>query len=132
MGAVVLWARAEIRNGWRSLVILAVMIALVVGTVAALVAGARRSGSAVDRFVSATELAELRIFVGQEPSAELLARLRADDRIVAVERGDVVLVAPGVAAGPYAQMVVGASDDSLGGFGRPLVVAGRYPTPGAR
>jgi hypothetical protein len=107
------------------------MIALVVATVAALGAGARRSGSAVDRFAAATELAELRIFAGEEPSAELLAQLRADDRIVSVERGDVVLVAPGVTAGPYAQMVVGASDDSLGGFGRPLVVAGRYPTPSA-
>ena len=131
MGALALWARAEIRNGWRSLIVLALMIALVVGTVAALVSGARRSSSAVDRFVAATELAELRIFVGQEPSAELLARLQDDDRIVAVERGDVALVAPGVTAGPYAQMVVGESEDSLGGFGRPLLVAGRYPTPGA-
>ena len=131
MGALGLWARAEIRNGWRSLVVLALMITLVVGTVAALVAGARRSASAVDRFDSATELAELRVFAGQEPSTELLARLQDDDRIVAVERGDVVLVAPGVMAGPYAQMVIGASDDSLGGFGRPLIVAGRYPTPGA-
>ena len=79
----------------------------------------------------ASDLGHLTLFLGQEPPAELLARLGDDERIVAVDRGDVAVVAPPGQAGPFALAVVGAVDGTVGGFGRPLIVAGRYPEAGA-
>jgi hypothetical protein len=52
MGAVRLLAAFELRRRWLSLLAVALMVALVVGTVAAALAGARRTSSSVERFRS--------------------------------------------------------------------------------
>ncbi|HWU23731.1 MAG TPA: hypothetical protein VN088_19490, partial [Nocardioides sp.] len=52
MGAVPTWVRRDVRRRWPSLVVLAVLVALVVGSGAAALAGARRQASVVDRLRS--------------------------------------------------------------------------------
>ena len=59
--AVGLVARSEVRSRWRALLGLALLVALV-GTVAlSAFAGARRTASALDRFVDTTQARDARI-----------------------------------------------------------------------
>ena len=53
MGSLGLWVRSEWRNGWRSLLGLALLIALGGGVTLAALAGARRADTAIDRFLDA-------------------------------------------------------------------------------
>ena len=128
MGSL-LWARTEIRDGWRSLVVVAGLVAVVVGSVLALLAGAERAGSAPDRFADATDLADIVVFVGDRTLDGL------DDRIAAVDGVDRVVVSAvmklgaGTPAGPLSNGIIGMND-TVGGSGRPLLIAGRYPEPG--
>jgi hypothetical protein len=48
------WLRLELRRRWRSLTVLALLIALSTGTVAIAVAGARRGDSAAERLSART------------------------------------------------------------------------------
>ena len=63
-----LWAWADIRRRHWSLLALAVLVALPVGFSLALVAGALRAGSSVDRYVESTALADVVAFIDGEPA----------------------------------------------------------------
>ena len=129
MAGALLWARSEIRDGWRSLIVVGVLVAVVTGSVLALAAGASRAGSAPDRFAASTDLAELIVFIGGVPPAELVDEIAADPRVERVAVGTVAKIGPGV-AGPESNAIIG-QDDALGGYGRPFLVSGRYPEPGS-
>lgn len=53
MTVVLAWLRLELRRRWRSLVVLALLIAISTGTVLTTDADARRDATAVDRFLDA-------------------------------------------------------------------------------
>jgi hypothetical protein len=127
MRAAWVWAAADIRRRWVPLLWLAIIVAVAVGSVLTLAAGARRAGTAVDRWATATELPDVLVNTGPEP-AELLSALASDPRIERVERADMVVVAPApMEPGTAGFTVVGTAGSMTGGFGRPLLVAGRYP-----
>ena len=131
MAAAWLWARADIRRRWSSLVLLAAVVALATGAVLALVAGARRAGSAVDNYLDATGTAEVVMFTESDPAPDLLASLADDPRIERIERSVTAPIAPSPAQpGENAYMFVGL-DGPLAGVGRPPLLSGRYPAPGA-
>ena len=130
---VAVWARvrAELRRRWRATVLLALVVGLTGGVVLVAVAGARRTDSAMDRF-----LAYYRPLNVSVEAEEL--DLRAVERLPQVEatgRGAYMALAPPTASG--------APDPALGsvnplvavdgGMGRtserPLLVAGRLPDP---
>jgi len=132
MGGAWLWARADIVRRWPALVMLAVLIALPVGVGLALASGARRAGEAIDRFVDSTGLSAVVAFVGEEPSAELLDALAADERISSIERTTTAVIIPDpVPPGALGFGLIGMSDGSPGGLNRPMLLAGRYPVEGA-
>ena len=108
MAAAWLWARADIRRRWSSLVLLAAVVALATGAVLALVAGARRAGSAVDNYLDAAGTAEVVMFTESDPAPDLLASLADDPRIERIERSVTAPIAPSPAQpGENAYMFVG-------------------------
>ena len=79
MRAAWLWAGIDMRRRWKSLVVVGLLIAFAFGSTMALVAGARRAGSATARFTVASDLAEVLAFVGQDPDSDTAVT----DRIIA-------------------------------------------------
>ena len=130
MTGVWLWARSEIRDGWRSLIVVGVLVAVVIGSVLALAAGASRAGSAPDRFAESTDLAELIVFVGGQAPAELVDEIAADPRVERVVVSTVAKIGAGRGR-PGVQQRSSARTIRCGGYGRPFLVSGRYPEPGS-
>ena len=125
-----LWARADLRRRWASAVLLALLVAVPVGAALALAAGARRAGSSVERFAASTELAEVVVFF--TGPADALDELAADPRIVEVDRTRRWPRPRHRWRSAMARyMLLGDDPASPGGFGRPMLIDGRYPTPGS-
>ena len=127
-----LWALADIGRRRSALVVFAALVALPVGCALALVTGAHRAGTSVDRYVESTQLADVVAFTDGEPGADVLERIAADQRIASIGRSNpVVIVAGAMEAGEQAFALVGTHDAPAGGFGTPMLLSGRYPTPEA-
>ena len=94
MTAALLWARGEIRRGWLSLLAVALLTALAGGVVMAGVAGARRAGASVDRYLADTGLADATIYTQDAPEPALLADLATDVRVEDVAQLRVAVAAP--------------------------------------
>jgi len=73
MGSPAFVARLQIRRRWQSLVVLALVVALAGGLAAALIAGARRSSSVVQRYFDATIPYDLLVGAQSLARSELLA-----------------------------------------------------------
>lgn len=125
-----LWARSEIRRGWRALVIVAVLTAIVGAGVMATVSGARRAGTAVSRFVDASGRAPVLIYTDAVPDAGLIGRIESDPRVDHVETGRLHAIAPtGVL--PAAEGATWTMPGGAVGTARtPIVVEGRAPAGG--
>lgn len=118
--------RIELRRQFRSVVVLALLVALVVGTVLASVAGARRSRTAFDRYL--TELKPPSVFASGDPAA---LRALADLPFVeATADLELAAVSP-VAAGPndFYPMAVSLDGRIPYDYYRAPVVQGRLADP---
>ena len=131
MSGAWLWARSDVRRRWLSLVVVGLLGALAVGSVLALVAGARA------RRARRRPIPRRRRYPGAHrvhgeravPGVGGLARRRPSDP--RIERSDVVVIAPApIVPGESGVMAVSA-ESSTGGFGRPRLVSGRYPDAAA-
>jgi hypothetical protein len=126
----VVWARSEIRRGWRALVVVAVLIAIAGAGVMAGVSGARRAGTAVERFVDASGRAPVVLYTDDPPDERLVERFASDRRVEYVETGRLHAIAP-VGVVPAAE---GATwimpQGAVGGSRTPIVVEGRAPAGG--
>ena len=111
---------------------LGLLLALASGATLSLVAGARRAGSATERFIRASDLAQVSIFTEGGPTAALLDVIAADPRIIRIEQSDLTIVSPDPAIpGTAGFTVVGDSEGVAGGMGSPVLLSGRYPDPTA-
>ncbi|HEX2785339.1 MAG TPA: FtsX-like permease family protein [Ilumatobacteraceae bacterium] len=126
------WAQADLRRRWVSVATLGVLLALASGATLSLVAGARRAGSATERFIRDSDLAQVSIFTEGGPTSALLDAIAADPRIVRTERSDLTIISPDPAIpGIGGFTAVGESRGVAGGMGTPVLLNGRYPDPGA-
>ncbi len=118
--------RIELRRQWRSVVVLALLVALVVGTVLASVAGARRSRTAFDRYL--TELRSPSVFASGDPAA--LREIADLPFVKATGRIGLAAVSP-VAAAPndFYPMAVSLDGRVPYDYYRVPVVKGRRPDP---
>jgi putative ABC transport system permease protein len=131
MAAVWARVRAELRRRWRATLLLALVVGLTGGVVLAAVAGARRTDSAMGRF-----LAYYRPLNVSVEAEEL--DLRAVERlpeVAATGKGAYMALAPPTASGAPDPALGSVNPwvDAGGGIGRtserPLLVAGRLPDP---
>jgi ABC-type lipoprotein release transport system permease subunit len=128
MRAAFLWTRADVRRRWAALLALASLIAVLVGAVVALGAGARRADAAFDRWIEADDVPDIVINVGSEETGALVDARAADPRVDRLERADMVVIAPApLEPGNDGFTIVGTDDSLAGFFGRPRLLAGRYP-----
>jgi hypothetical protein len=128
MRASALWAWSDLRHRRWSLLALAALVALPVGFSLALVAGAQRAGSSIDRFVASTDLADVVVFTGGEPGTEVLDRIAADRRIAALDRTNTVVIGPSpMEIGESGFALVGTDGAPVGGLVSPMLLSGRYP-----
>ncbi len=132
MGVVALVARVELRRRWLSLVIIALLAAVVSGVVSTALVGARRSATSVERF---------REWAGASDASFQATSFDDEDTLFATLQGRPEVVAAAQRHLINAFIVDGAiSDiaiisDPAGRFGididRPRVLAGRLPDPSA-
>ena len=130
MGAVFVLTRRELRRRWRSLVVLALLVALAGGVTVASLAGARRTGSSFDRFLEWTRSQDV-LVLGHGIDAEDVSRIRALPGVEAVGVGRIMAL-----AGPDGDLLGGGAvfaplDDVLGrDIYRIRIIAGRAPSEG--
>ena len=127
-----MWASADVRRRWPSLVVLAVLTAIPVGAVLALVAGARRADTSIDRFAEELKAAGRRRGLHGGRTGPLIEQLAGDPRVSSIEQSRTVgAVAEPMEFGQFGFSLIGADDASPGGLGRPLLIDGRYPAVGS-
>jgi hypothetical protein len=134
VGAVWYRARGELRRRWRSTLGLALLAGLVGGVVIASAAGARRTSSAMDRFVAFNRAGDL--FVEHPPELDV-DRLADLPQVVSTSQAAYVLLAPVGPDGRAEQERVGTINPFLlipvsgEPSNVPLMIDGRVPDPDA-
>ena len=126
VGAVRMLTRSDVRRRWRSTVVLALLVGVVGAVVLAAAAGARRSGSSLERFNAFSRSSSLEISVGI-PTARQLTAFRATPGIVttAMVRGYALQV-----DGRQDLAIGGPLDDKIGNtVDRSRLISGRRANP---
>ena len=120
------WLRLELRRRWRSLLVLALLVALAAGTVMTAVAGARRGETAVDRLAERTLPADVAVLPNQ-PGFDW-APVRDLPQVAALSTfGGAAYVVDEVPDEAVSGVVSG--EDAMRAVERPVVLAGRAPDP---
>ena len=110
----------ELRQRWRGLAVLALLVGIVGAVVLAAVAGARRTDSAYPRLLDAIDAADASL----EVSPEYFDDIAALPQVVAVAPASYMFVAP--ADGPEEILTLAGVDDRFGDqVDRPLILEGR-------
>jgi hypothetical protein len=128
--AASLWARADLRRRWRSLVVLGVLAGITAGAAMSAFAGARRTATALPRLRQDTAAPSAIVFASQSGVFHPdFARLRAQPEVADLGVWD--LVDGSIDGEPGATLF--ASDDGRWGrdVNRPVLVAGRMWDPTA-
>ena len=128
MRSAALWARNDIRRGWTSLLIVALLVAIAGGSVMAGVAGARRAGASVDRFLADSGFSDVTIFTESPLDPALRAELEADSRVTDVADMRVVLATPSTVSPGLGGVTMIVPEEYFGDLVRPRLVSGTYPS----
>jgi hypothetical protein len=130
MNSVAAWYRIDWRRRWRSLVVLALLVALAAGTVMTTVAGARRGSTAVDRLMAVT-LPPTAVVLPNQPGFDWES-IRAMPEVEAMA----TFVVGGFemeGLAPEEQLTAvsmpWADDEIMRTIERPVVLDGRLPDP---
>ncbi len=128
MRIVLTWLRLEMRRRWRSLLVLALLVALATATVLAAAAGARRGQTAFDRLWAQTLPATVTVLPNQ-PGFDW-AKIRALPEVAAAQRvpGD-VRVRADLLPGRRAPCSRPSATEMARTIERPVMLAGRMFNP---
>ena len=118
-------SRIEMRRRWRTLALLALLVALVMGTVLASVAGARRSRSSFDRYLAEVDIPQVIAF--GDPAA--LAPISDLPFVVAAPALDIVAAQPVAAGEAFIPLAVSLDGRIPRDYFRLPVVEGRRADP---
>ncbi len=130
-------ARAQLRHGWRNLVGIVVLVALIGGLVLAGLAGAQRTRTAVDRMIEQNEVSDVLVNPNKGGDTALdfdLVAALADGRRVLPERGRGQLAVRRDHDGERRSRhrgTIATDGHALVDFDRPVMSAGRVPDPDA-
>jgi hypothetical protein len=128
VSVVLAWLRLELCRRWRSLLVLALLVALATGTVLAAVAGARRGVSAVERLQEVTLPATAAVLPNQ-PGFDWDA-VRALPEVEALATFVVTIYSiDGVSYMDAGTWFPPGDDESMRTLERPIVLAGRLADP---
>jgi hypothetical protein len=122
------WLRWELRLRWRSLAVLAALVAVSAAVVLAAGAGARRGDTAVDRLEAATLPATAQV-VPYSPGFDWNAVRRLPEVIGLSTFADSTSFSIDGVASPYAAGGPPADPDAMRTVERPVVIAGRRADP---
>ncbi len=129
MTAVRIWFRAEVRNRWRTLAWVSLLCGLAVTVTVTAAAGARRTATAVDRFLDHVDHADLAVDVSN-PDDRLLERVAGLPGVTAVGAWEFLAVEPvrlGLRAGLTVVGVIPVNATSMRDLDRLRIHAGRLP-----
>ncbi len=132
--AVVYRFRATIRTDWKSLLALALLVAVAGGAVLASVGAARRTASAYAQMRAATDAWDVLVNPNNGSQSTLtMAQIRSVPGVAAVGRVDGAILYPSfVRSVPDAfnlPPILVADDKASYTIGRPLMISGRQPAP---
>ena len=133
MAGIGMLARLSFRRRWRSLVVIAALVAFVGGVTLASLAGARRTSTSFDRFLSSSRAQDVLVLTSDLRAADM-ADIRALPGVEAAGRGRfLALVDKDGQLFDVGFAVVGPLDDELfQGVFRLRVVKGRAETRRSR
>lgn len=126
-GPIRLWVRSELRNRWRTLLVLGVIAGLAGGLVVAAVAGARRTATAYDRYRVAVAAPDAIVFgtqVGLFPADYSAVRALPE-----VEAAGEFTLSPVAIEKPKLSTLAPGDDQLYRTVSRPLLTEGRLPDP---
>ncbi len=134
MSAAVYRVRATIRTDWKSLVALAILVAVAGGAVLSSVGAARRTASAYAQMRDATNAWDVLVNPNNGSQSTLtMAEIRSVPGVVATGRVDGAILYPSfVRSVPDAfnlPPILVADDKASYTLGRPLMISGRQPAP---
>ncbi len=124
--------RADLRTGWKSLVVIALLVGLAGGAVLASLAAARRTDSAYSRLRRATNAWDVEVNPNDGAQSVLtMAELRKLPEVEAIARINGVAMYPSLAKSlndsfSFPPMIY-TDKDATHTIGRPLMIAGRQP-----
>jgi hypothetical protein len=128
--ASAVWARADVRHRWRSLVALGLLAGVTAGFAFAALAGARRTHTALDRLRARTNASDAVVFTSQVGDVHPdWTRLQARPEIETLARW--ALVFGEIGHDPGGVLFASVDGTWLGDVDRPLVVKGRMFDPKA-
>ena len=128
MGTIGLVARRDLGQRWRRLLVLTVLIGAAGAFTLAMVAGARRTSTALDRFQQQSRSADIELAADTTPAqVEQLADVDGVAGIAVLEAFGLI-----IPAAPDFQAIGAATDNRFGDVvDRGRIVAGRAPNPAA-
>ncbi len=120
-------ARIELRRRWRSVVLLGLLVALVVGTVLTSVAGARRSRSAFDRYLDGSSPIDVGVFASDAGALDAVGALPEVKDSARIELA--AIFPTEISTEEFFPMLISIDGLLPYKYMRPIVLEGRVPDP---
>jgi ABC-type lipoprotein release transport system permease subunit len=129
MASVAVWlrVRAGLRSEWRTLIVLTLVVAVGGGCVLTAVAGARRTETAMQRFLTYNRPSDVSLFFGPDPSVE--QKILSLPQVESTTRLPYLMADTDGSMASDTALFGAVNDAALHSMDRPQLLAGRLPDP---